>query len=189
MWILMRFLRPKSLAAALSLACVLALLSACTSAPKREDSRCAGIDWWEMGRTDGVAGLTLEKGLAEHAPTCQDSQFPVAKDLYENGRDAGLIDYCAPQQGLAAGHAGATYEGVCPAYLEAEFLAQYKVGQRLHALESEDNELESRIENLLSLLSKTQTGSALRSQIEELKTRRANLDVEISKLESSAQSL
>ncbi len=163
-----------------------ASLAACTSAPKAKETRCAGVDWWEMGRTDGVAGIALQKGLAEHKLQCEASSHPVDLELYENGRDAGLIDYCSPQQGLAVGHAGSNYEGVCPSYLEVAFLAQYKVGQRLHELETEDHELESRIENLVSLLSKSNSGTALRAQIEDLRSRRANLDVEMARLEATS---
>ncbi|RYZ68358.1 MAG: DUF2799 domain-containing protein, partial [Proteobacteria bacterium] len=165
--------------------CLTLLLSACSTTPARKETRCSGVDWWEMGRTDGVSGLTLEKGLKDHSAQCKDSGFPVATDLYENGRDAGLIDYCAPQQGLAAGHAGAKYEGVCPAYLETPFLAQYKIGQRLYELEVEDNELESRIDNLVDLLAKSKSGSALKAQIEELRQRRQALDLEMTKLDNT----
>lgn len=163
---------------------IFAGLSGCTSTPQRKETRCAGIDWWEMGRTDGVAGVEFQKGLAEHAAQCSGTTHPVDLTLYENGRDAGLVDYCSPQQGLAVGHSGSRYEHVCPSYLETSFLEQYRVGQRLFDLENEDHELEARIENLVQLLAKSQSGTALRAKIEELRARRAALDLEIARLEN-----
>lgn len=165
---------------------IMTTLAACTSTPQRKESACAGIDWWEMGRTDGVAGLELEKGLSEHRHQCAGSAHPIALDLYENGRDAGLVDYCSPQQGLAAGHSGSTYGNVCPTYLEEAFLFQYKIGKRLFDLETEDHELESRIENLMALLAKSNSGTALRAQIDDLRQQRANLDLEIARLEATS---
>ncbi|MEK7356664.1 MAG: DUF2799 domain-containing protein [Bdellovibrionota bacterium] len=146
---------------------------------------CVGIDWWETGRTDGVSGHAVFK-LDEHKRRCSDTETPVDVDLYLNGRDAGLIDFCTPQQGFAAGHSGANYENVCPLHLEPAFLRAFETGARLSALESQDLDLESRIDNLTRLLRTQQAGTAVRSQLEQLRSQRAELVSEMSKLEKSS---
>lgn len=149
------------------------------------DVACAGIDWWEVGRTDGVSGHAVYK-LDDHKRRCNTGENPVDIDLYLNGRDAGLIDYCTPQQGFSAGHSGQLYENVCPLNLEPAFKRAYDTGARLAALESQDIDLEARIANLSRLLSQSQAGSAVRTQLEQLRGRRAELISEISKIENTS---
>ncbi|MES2962641.1 MAG: DUF2799 domain-containing protein [Bdellovibrionota bacterium] len=146
---------------------------------------CAGIDWWETGRTDGVSGHSTFR-LDDHKRRCNSGESPVDVDLYLNGRDAGLIDFCTPQQGFSAGRSGANYENVCPLHLEETFLRSYDAGVRLSKLENQDTELESRIANLSRLLSNQQAGPAVRAQVDQLRGRRAELISEISKLEKDS---
>jgi hypothetical protein len=115
-------------------------LTACTHAPVREDQSCTGVDWWEAGRTDGVAGLPLAQSLKESNARCDASKHPVDLEAFENGHDAGLVDYCTPAQGLALGRSGLAYENACPAYLEGPFLQQYRIGEKLRASETQPAE-------------------------------------------------
>lgn len=169
---------------ALGALCVAALVSGCTHKPKSTPTEiaCAGIDWWEAGRTDGVAGHSIFK-LDDHKRRCGEA---VDSDLYLNGRDAGLIDFCTPQQAFSSGRAGLPYENVCPANVEPDFLRSYQLGARLHALESQDLDLEARITHLTRLLGEQQGGSAVRAQLEQLRSRRAELISEMSKLEKAS---
>ena len=53
--------------------------------------------------------------------------------------------YCKESNGFAVGHSGATYQGVCPADLEPDFVAEYNSGRRLNELESALASVDSRI--------------------------------------------
>ena len=53
--------------------------------------------------------------------------------------------YCRESNGFAVGHSGATYQGVCPADLEPDFVAEYNAGRRLNELESALASVDSRI--------------------------------------------
>ena len=102
---------------------------------------CGGVDWWEVGRTEGLSGTPLAKSLRESQSRCAASSSPVDIELYTNGHEAGLVEYCAPAQGLAAGRSGLPYENACPAHLEREFLKQYKAGRKLHSMELEHSSI------------------------------------------------
>lgn len=114
----------------------LALLSfaSCSHVLAAREDTCTAVDWWEAGRTDGAQGLPLAQALAETQRRCNGRS--VNLDEFENGHDAGLVDYCTPAQGLALGRNGAQYQHACPSYLEAPFLAQYQMGLRMRALET-----------------------------------------------------
>lgn len=101
------------------------------------ESPCAGIDWWEVGRTDGVSGEPLEKSLRESQVRCPN----VDVDLFKNGHEAGLVEYCSPAQGLAAGRSGLAYENSCPPHLERAFLEKYQEGRRIQRMELEHSSI------------------------------------------------
>ena len=64
---------------------------------------------------------------------------------YRAGHSEGVQVYCRESNGFAVGHSGAAYQGVCPADLEAAFVAEYNSGRRLHDLESALRNVDSRI--------------------------------------------
>jgi hypothetical protein len=151
-------------------------------------SPCTNVDWYEAGRSDGVLGYSLAK-LEHYQSLCNGSSSPVKSELYTNGRDAGLIDFCSPTGGLEAGRGSVPYEKVCPENLEPAFLSNYGLGLRIHALESESEDLEARIDNLVGLVSPSMNGGSVRAQIDQLKARQSKINSEISSLESHAVAL
>jgi hypothetical protein len=164
------------------------LVIACTHASPKSPpplalrSPCANIDWYEAGRLDGRSGLPVSK-LGEYRKRCDETDHKVETEPYENGREAGLIDYCSPTGGVEAGKSGSKYAGVCPENLEAAFLANFERGKRIHDLEAENQDLEARIENLKRLMSPSQSTGSVANVIEQLKTRRAQNNTTISGLE------
>lgn len=153
--------------------------------PQNPKTQCANIDWYEIGRTDGVTGSPSTK-VGIYQTRCDSTPFPVKIEYYSNGREAGLIEYCSPTGGLEAGKSGATYEKVCPGHLEAAFLSNFHLGTKIHGLTSESADLEARIQNLVSLLKPNQTGGSMHAQIDLLKTRQTLISSEISSLEKKA---
>ncbi len=173
------------------IACAMLLASGCTSLPVRLPSQeaeaptCKNIDWFEVGRTDGSVGAKLAKSR-EYSDRCQLSPSPFDGELYANGRNAGLVEYCTATIGFESGRNGSTYEGVCPDHLERAFLENYEVGQRVRQLESENSDLQSRIDDLVRLLAPNQPGSSVRAQIDQLRARRVQNETEIDSLENQA---
>jgi hypothetical protein len=188
-----QFVLVRTAAAAVTVLLVTTLVS-CTHAPAKQQvvlnvppSPCANIDWHETGRLDGRAGSLVSK-LTEYQRRCDKTDHPVETDLYENGRESGLIDYCSATGGLEAGKSGLVYQGVCPENLEPVFLTNFQLGSKIHELESENSELESRMANLKLLMPPSQKSGSLANLIEQLKTRHAANTSTINDLESSTGS-
>ena len=150
-----------------------------------EVATCRNLDWYEIGRSDGAVGSKLEK-TAEYVKRCEKTTHPFESEPYTNGRDAGLVEYCTATVGFETGRGGNTYDRVCPEHLEKSFLESYKVGQRVREIESENNDLQARIDNLVRLLSPNQTGGSVRAQIDQLRQRRVQNDTVIDSLETRA---
>jgi chromosome segregation ATPase len=55
---------------------------------------------------------------------------------YQEGREAGLMEYCQESRGFQEGSAGRSNASVCPADSEVKFLYGYHDGRTLHELES-----------------------------------------------------
>lgn len=96
---------------------------------------CQGLDWFEIGRRDGAIGKTVN-ALSEHNEECKFGEKPNA-DLYINGRNAGLVDFCTNQSGFEIGRAGTPYMAVCPDHLEKRFMPGYEQGQRVFRQEEQ----------------------------------------------------
>lgn len=114
----------------------LLVVTGCSHIVAKQEPICVGVDWWEAGRTEGVAGVPLKDALTETRQRCEGR---IDYDAFENGHEAGLIDFCTPAQGLALGRNGLPYDHACPSFLEGPFLRNYEAGLKLHSLESQVN--------------------------------------------------
>jgi hypothetical protein len=125
----------------LSLGAVAYLMAGCSG---MSEQACVTADWRTVGFEDGTAGRS-EGTIGRYRQQC--SEHGVAPDLesYRAGHAEGVRIYCKESNGFAVGHSGAAYQGVCPADLEADFLAEYNAGRRLHELESALSSVDSRI--------------------------------------------
>ena len=108
------------------------------------EQACLTADWRTVGFEDGTAGRSVGN-IGSYRNAC--AEHGVAPDLeaYRAGHADGVQIYCRESNGFAVGHSGATYQGVCPADLEAAFVAEYNSGRRLHDLESALRSVDSRI--------------------------------------------
>lgn len=164
---------------------VLAVVTSCSTLPEvvqpaPQRPACANVDWYETGRMDGHSGTRLEK-ITDYRKKCEGSS--VDEELYMNGREAGLVEFCTPSGAIEAGKLGTEYRGVCPEHTEAAFLSNYKIGQRIRELEEENSDLQGRIDNLMKLITPNSSSPSIRSQIDQLKNRRAQIEDQIDKLE------
>lgn len=119
-------------AASSGLALIALLLGGCAS---MNESECMTVDWRTIGYEDGVAGYSGDR-IGQHRKAC--AKHGVSPDLnaYNQGRDAGLREFCQPANGYRVGSSGGSYTGICPADLDAGFAAAYESGRELYTLES-----------------------------------------------------
>jgi hypothetical protein len=108
------------------------LIAGCASAP--EKISCAQRDWYEVGRQDGAQGSTLDH-LAKYKVECGHDFNSSWESLYTNGRNAGLVEFCSPDNAYQLGRMGIAYMYVCPSTVEEEFLIGYRKGQDARHLE------------------------------------------------------
>lgn len=169
------------------------LTTACSSLPvavpvlskKPTQPSCANIDWFEVGRADGAMGSSLAKS-ADYNVRCDSTAYPFSQELYLNGRNAGIVEFCTNTAGFEAGRNGSSYEGVCPDFLEKGFLESYRIGLKVRELESDNIDLQERIDGLVRLLAPNQPGSSVRAKIDELRQLRVQNENEIDSLENRA---
>lgn len=114
--------------AAAAAGAVLALGSCATMSAEQ----CMAGDWAGQGYSDGAAGLSMSR-LNEHTEACAEHGVTPDRSAYAAGRDQGLMRYCTPATGFRSGRTGSGYGGVCPSYLEADFMPAYRDGQEVYA--------------------------------------------------------
>jgi len=169
-----------------------ALLGLASCATMSADQCLAG-DWVGQGVSDGASGLSTSR-LADHAEACEKHGVTPDASAYRSGREQGLVRYCTPESGFRAGRNGSTYAGVCPAWLEADFLPAYGDGRIVHETEQALADAEGRVDSLgreLEDLDKKITGKQaelsaegltddqrdqIRSRIQEIRRERANAE-------------
>ena len=123
-----------------------AVFSGCASKPTV--AGCEQRDWFELGRRqDGAQGAT-EDQLSKHARSCGKEFRPDWETMYTNGRNAGLVEYCTPENAFELGKMGLAYMFVCPSTVEPQFLSGYRKGQRARELEIENKKLEGKIDTI-----------------------------------------
>jgi Protein of unknown function (DUF2799) len=125
----------------LSLGAVAYLIAGCSG---MSEQACVTADWRTVGFEDGTAGRS-EGSIGRYRQQCADHGVAPDLESYRAGHAEGVRIYCRESNGFAVGHSGATYQGVCPADLEPDFVAEYNSGRRLHELESALSSVESRI--------------------------------------------
>lgn len=116
-----------------SLVCAALTLQACASMNENE---CMMSDWQSVGYEDGARGYTADR-IGNYRKAC--AKHGVAPDLqaYQEGRKAGLAEFCDPQNGYNLGARGGSYSGVCPERFEEDFTVAYQAGYRLYELKSD----------------------------------------------------
>ena len=111
---------------------ILVLLSNCTVMTEEE---CVYSDWTAVGYEDGADGRSSDR-FGDYRRTCADFGITPDFEAWQAGRERGLVEYCQPQRGFQVGQAGGSYNGVCNAQLEPDFLDAYRLGSELFVLRS-----------------------------------------------------
>ena len=118
--------------------CVVMLATGCATMDKSE---CRNADWRIVGLEDGAAGRQLSY-VGNHRRACAEYGVKPDLDAYRDGHAAGARQFCTPANGFRQGRAGRDYGDICPADLEAGFLAAYATGRQMHDLSSEIDRLQ-----------------------------------------------
>lgn len=134
---------------------VAAGLSACASTSSQKVA-CQERDWFELGRHDGAQGSS-EENFDRYTKECRRQQQLTSEveTMYTNGRNAGLVEYCTPENAFELGRMGLVYMYVCPSTVEPKFLSSYRKGQRARDLEIENKKLDGKIETVSEKLSQS----------------------------------
>jgi hypothetical protein len=100
------------------------VLSGCASMDREE---CMVADWRAIGFEDGAKGHALSY-LGNHRKAC--AEYGVTPDMerYEQGRLAGLQEYCTPINGFKLGKAGDQLNPVCKPPFADEFKQAWSQG-------------------------------------------------------------
>lgn len=123
---------------------VLAAAAAGSGCAGMSEQACLASDWQTVGFEDGAAGRPVST-IGAYRQQCVKHGVSPDLYLYRAGHDAGLETYCRPSRGFDIGRRGGTYQGVCPAALEGDFLAGYQSGRRLYDLEASVRAIDARI--------------------------------------------
>jgi hypothetical protein len=173
---------------------------------------CGHADWFEVGRVDGLSGITMDHST--YIGRCESKGSVVDRPIYSAGWQRGLLEYCTPERGFDAGRSGQDYQGICPPHVEEAFLKRFKIGAEIAKLERKNAEIERQVDAKLrelesnrsqtpapatSVLTDALKSDALKSdeligstkssvykELQSLRDLRARNDLEIRDLESAS---
>jgi hypothetical protein len=117
------------------------LLSGCATMSGDE---CATSDWQAIGFEDGSRGYSADR-LGDHRKACAKHGVTPDFQTYQTGHDQGLDRFCQPSRGFSLGSNGGSYNGVCAAHREGDFVDAYNSGYHLYNLRSRVNSANSQI--------------------------------------------
>lgn len=160
---MMRRLLPLFLAPAL-------LIGGCATMSPQE---CKVADWRDLGLRDGLAGEPLSQ-LDERVKDCAEAGVTADAAAYRQGRQQGLQSYCQLDNAVRLGLDGKSYQGVCPAAVDAEFRRRRDRGYEVYSARKELGNLESRRRDLEKRLREAKTDqerSKTRDELSELDRR------------------
>jgi hypothetical protein len=121
---------------------LLVLASCATMSPKQ----CAVADWRSLGFQDGNAGAGMLK-FSEREEVCAKAGVQADLTAYQAGRQDGLRNFCQPSSGFRAALNGYTYQGACPANLEADFMLGYQDGAAAYAVKQAMSSAQSALDS------------------------------------------
>lgn len=161
------------------------LLSSCSSNPKQS---CNTVDWFEIGRQDGVLGKQ-NSSYESSLKSCEGQLGGESLAQYKSGRNSGLVDYCSRSNAWELGRTGQGYSEVCPDSLRKPFLEFYHRGRKLYEMERQNSQLSEEINDISFRLKSDKVEFVdrilLTTELEELKARREQLERRMSRLQIS----
>lgn len=124
------------------------VLSSCATMKKEE---CLTADWYQIGYEDGTRGYPVNR-VGLHRKAC--SKYSVTPDfeLYQRGREEGLVEYCTPHKGYQLGLSGRQYNDVCQGESKTQFMVAYNTGRDIYLfqrdVQKEEREQDKRLNEI-----------------------------------------
>lgn len=163
---------------------LLSIILGCSHTEKVAQS-CQEVDWYEIGRQDGTKGLEVVSRTPVKV-TCTDSDQSLAEAIYNNGFDAGVVQFCSPENGFELGKNKREIKNVCPTMLKSAFQERYNQGQRFAELTLQSQELNRKIKTLDVIINnhglETATRDLLKSEKIEISLQLKNIQTELQTL-------
>lgn len=107
---------------------------------------CGQLDWFEIGRSDGLQGVD---SLSWEIKEKECKGFSDANhESYVNGWYAGVDEFCSYSHGFAFGKSGHSYLNVCPTGKEEGFLEAYRMGTKIYQIEKNNKALAEELQKL-----------------------------------------
>ena len=119
-------------------------LTGCGGGASVSQNQCIASDWQTLGYRDGANGVRSTRLLA-HQDACVEHGIIPDRAGYMLGWEQGIQEYCQPNNAFAEGSRGVRYDNVCPAAMQADFIAAYKDGRSLFKARADVNRLRSLI--------------------------------------------
>jgi hypothetical protein len=151
---------------------ILSLFQGCSTPQELKDSfACSELDWFEIGRSDGVRGL--DSMSYENKKKGCEGFSTGDHEKYVNGWYSGVDRFCSMDQGFAYGRTGNKYLNVCPSSKEKEFLKAYRKGLKVYLYERDNQEITEELQRISDQASKTagEQAPVLVKKMNELETR------------------
>jgi hypothetical protein len=164
-------------------------------------NECELADWRAVGYEDGAQGRSTDR-FGTYRKSCADHAVAPDFQAYQSGREAGLREYCRPENGYREGARGVTYTGACPVDLEAAFHDRYLDGQTLYTMQSAVNTTNHKLQKRRSRIDKIekelaqamtsvltgeisgQNSAVILVETKQLAEERVRLDSEVGRLEN-----
>jgi hypothetical protein len=109
-----------------------------------KESECLTADWQLIGFEDGSVGRP-QSNISEYRKACADHGVTPSLAQYQRGYAEGIRLHCTQSNGFDQGQRGATYRGICPQDMEADFVEAYGLGRDYYVLSSAVSSLKSKI--------------------------------------------
>ncbi len=110
------------------------LVSGCATGLSKHECRIA--DWRSVGYEDGILGRSAAR-IGQHREACAKYGVGLDFDAYRSGWDEGVRRYCQAGNAYREGRQGKSYNGICPADMETQFLQAYREGRQLYKAETD----------------------------------------------------
>lgn len=118
---------------ALALVAAVAGLAALTSCETMSAEECKIADWRSLGYGD--AAQSGSSRYTARAESCAERGFGADPADYNVGFNAGMYQFCRPENGFSVARRGASFTGACPAELAPDFNLAFQDGQRVRLAE------------------------------------------------------
>lgn len=133
------------------------ILTGCATMDREE---CRLADWRSIGYEDGAKGRPLSY-LGNHRKACAEHGVTPDMERYEEGRLAGLKEYCTPRNGFKLGRSGHKLNPVCRAPLAEAFSEAWSKGAEIYAAKMQLQKSKQKLDRHRDLI------ETLQQQIEE----------------------